>query len=258
VIRVFELSISVIYLGKCDCGERGLVNLYDELTYRDLIVSDVLSFVTRFATSTVEACHREEKREIYPGGCVSDASIARDQGCAAAGTNHQPSFGNPVKYREFLKGSLDICAFLDVTQNVIYDSQQGQVEENYSNNRLLQTSTMHSSNDLTVAAEPLEKEQARILPAGIDEETFNKAIDAVGEIIGEQNVSRTHQHGCLAGPQGEEWYGDHYEMRGPGRNTPSGAFRPKTAEEIQHIVKIANEYGIPLWVFSRGKNLGLV
>ena len=33
MVRVFELSISVIYSGKCDCGERGLVNLYDELTY---------------------------------------------------------------------------------------------------------------------------------------------------------------------------------------------------------------------------------
>lgn len=117
---------------------------------------------------------------------------------------------------------------------------------------------MHSTNDLTVASESLEKENSRVLPAGINEETFNKAFNAVGKFIGEQNVSRTHQHGGLAGPQGEEWYGDHYEMRGPSRNTPSGAFRPKTVEEIQHIVKIANEFRIPLWVFSRGKNLGSV
>ncbi|KAI1609679.1 hypothetical protein EDD36DRAFT_498516 [Exophiala viscosa] len=101
-----------------------------------------------------------------------------------------------------------------------------------------------------------ENENSRVLPAGIDSDTFDKAFDAVALVIGEENVSRTHEYGGLEGPQGEKWYGDHYEMRGAGRNTPSGAFRPKTVEEIQHIMKIANEYNLPLWVFSRGKNLG--
>ena len=98
----------------------------------------------------------------------------------------------------------------------------------------------------------------RVLPPGIDEAAFDKACDAVATIIGEENVSRTHEHGGLEGPRGEKWYGDHYEMRGEGRNTPAGAFRPATVEEIQRIMEIANEHKIPLWVFSRGKNLGYV
>ena len=96
----------------------------------------------------------------------------------------------------------------------------------------------------------------RILPRGLDEATFDKACDAVAKVVGEGNVSRTHEYGGLDGPRGGNWYGDHYEMRGEGRNTPAGAFRPETVEEIQQILKIANEYNIALWVFSRGKNLG--
>lgn len=100
--------------------------------------------------------------------------------------------------------------------------------------------------------------RGRVLPPGLNEITFDEACDAVAKVIGEENLSRTYEHGALEGPYGEKWYGDHYEMRGAGRNTPSGAFRPATVEELQAIFKIANEYNIPLWVFSRGKNLGSV
>lgn len=105
---------------------------------------------------------------------------------------------------------------------------------------------------------PFKETTARVLPPGLDEAAFERACDAVSKVIGEDNVSRTHECGGLDGPHGERWYGDHYEMRGTGRNTPAGAFRPGNVEEIQHVLKIANEYNLPLWVFSRGKNLGYV
>jgi FAD/FMN-containing dehydrogenase len=31
---------------------------------------------------------------------------------------------------------------------------------------------------------------------------------------------------------------------------------PKNVEETQGVLKICNEYKIPVWTFSRGKNLG--
>jgi UDP-N-acetylenolpyruvoylglucosamine reductase len=31
---------------------------------------------------------------------------------------------------------------------------------------------------------------------------------------------------------------------------------PRNIEEIKAVLKIANDYKIPLWTFSRGKNLG--
>jgi 4-cresol dehydrogenase (hydroxylating) flavoprotein subunit len=37
---------------------------------------------------------------------------------------------------------------------------------------------------------------------------------------------------------------------------PAGIVRPKTVEEIQALLKIANEYKTPLWAFSTGQNLG--
>jgi len=97
-----------------------------------------------------------------------------------------------------------------------------------------------------------------VLPPGLDDKAWHKICDLVGDVIGQDNVSRTYESGALPGPQGETYYSDFYEMRGEGRNTPAGAFRPKTVEDIQHIFKVANEYNVPLWVFSRGKNLGKV
>ena len=37
---------------------------------------------------------------------------------------------------------------------------------------------------------------------------------------------------------------------------PSGAVAPTSVEEVQAAVKIANQFRLPLWPISRGKNLG--
>lgn len=37
---------------------------------------------------------------------------------------------------------------------------------------------------------------------------------------------------------------------------PMGAVAPQSAEEVQAVVKIANQYLLPIWPISRGKNLG--
>src|SRR3990167_470242 len=37
---------------------------------------------------------------------------------------------------------------------------------------------------------------------------------------------------------------------------PAAAVAPTTVEQVQQIVKIANQYQIPLWTVSTGKNLG--
>ena len=38
--------------------------------------------------------------------------------------------------------------------------------------------------------------------------------------------------------------------------TASAALQPKSVEEIQGVLKIANKHKIPLWTISRGRNLG--
>ncbi|KAJ5554710.1 D-lactate dehydrogenase [Penicillium frequentans] len=47
-----------------------------------------------------------------------------------------------------------------------------------------------------------------------------------------------------------------YEDKDSERKVASAAVLPQSVEELQSILKIANKYAIPLWTFSRGKNLG--
>ncbi|HHW83497.1 MAG TPA: FAD-binding oxidoreductase [Actinomycetales bacterium] len=64
-------------------------------------------------------------------------------------------------------------------------------------------------------------------------------------VVGEENVIR---------PGEEAGYKDPYPLNS-GRTRWPGV-RPGSTEEVQEIVKLANELGQPLWTFSRGKNLG--
>jgi len=40
------------------------------------------------------------------------------------------------------------------------------------------------------------------------------------------------------------------------RHNPAGAISPGSVEEVQAVLRIANQYGLPVWPVSRGKNLG--
>ncbi|KAK3953468.1 hypothetical protein QBC32DRAFT_118812 [Pseudoneurospora amorphoporcata] len=96
----------------------------------------------------------------------------------------------------------------------------------------------------------------RVLPPSFDINTFDKVMDAMATIVGSDNVSRDSFHGNLGGPGGELFYGDIWPMGDTTDHTPSGAIRPKSVDEVQEIVKVANRYKLPLWTVSRGKNLG--
>jgi 4-cresol dehydrogenase (hydroxylating) len=85
-------------------------------------------------------------------------------------------------------------------------------------------------------------------------ETIGNFFDDVAHIVGEENISRTPDHGALEGTQGETSYGDSFSTETTHR--PSGAVRPSSVEEVQEIVKLANKHKVSLWTVSRGKNLG--
>lgn len=95
-----------------------------------------------------------------------------------------------------------------------------------------------------------------ILPPGVDEATFHAFFDEVTKLIGKETVSRDPSLGNLPGPNGEESYVDPWPLARD--HTPSGAVRPATVEEVQHVLKAANEYCVPFWTVSRGKDLGYV
>ena len=98
----------------------------------------------------------------------------------------------------------------------------------------------------------------RVLPPGLDETTFDKALEELENIVGRGNVSSTWEEGSLDGPHGQRQYGDLWPLAETNTRTPSGAIRPKSVQEVQDILKVANRYNLHLWTVSRGKNLGFV
>ncbi|KAI1613492.1 glycolate oxidase [Exophiala viscosa] len=88
-----------------------------------------------------------------------------------------------------------------------------------------------------------------VLPPGVSQTNFDRAIREWSNALGSENV--------FSGDNVKE-YIDPYELNEDAstRRVPSGAVCPATLEQAQTVLKIANKYQIPLWTFSRGKNLG--
>jgi 4-cresol dehydrogenase (hydroxylating) len=87
-----------------------------------------------------------------------------------------------------------------------------------------------------------------ILPPGVTKARFDQAMAAFARAIGAEWV--------LATDEDRETYLDMYS---PGReesHAASAALAPASVEQIQAVLKIANEFRIPLWPISRGKNFG--
>ncbi|MDL0088599.1 FAD-binding protein [Campylobacter gastrosuis] len=89
-----------------------------------------------------------------------------------------------------------------------------------------------------------------ILPVGVSEKNFNEAVAKFEEAIGKEWVFKSNEDVRL--------YRDAYsaEWDEPSKPIPSLALAPKEVSQVQAIVRIANEYKIPLFPISTGKNLG--
>ncbi|KAI9052176.1 hypothetical protein LZ554_003536 [Drepanopeziza brunnea f. sp. 'monogermtubi'] len=92
---------------------------------------------------------------------------------------------------------------------------------------------------------PLEN----VLPPSVKQTDFDTAIGKLQKILGYDNV--------YIGKALAE-YIDPYELQeDPSRRkVPSGAVCPATIADVQGVLKVANEFKIPVWTFSHGKNLG--
>ena len=86
---------------------------------------------------------------------------------------------------------------------------------------------------------------SRVLPPDVSEKEFSRAIDEWSKAIGAQHV--------LTDESIVASYGDPYPVK-PGAHQASAALRPGSTEEVQAVVRIANETGVPLHPISRGKN----
>src|SRR5688500_11200810 len=86
------------------------------------------------------------------------------------------------------------------------------------------------------------------LPVGVTAQAFDRALASFARIVGAQWV--------LSSDEDRRTYLDAYAPGDAEGYGPAAAVAPQTVEEIQAILRVANEHKVPLWPFSRGKNLG--
>ena len=89
----------------------------------------------------------------------------------------------------------------------------------------------------------------RTLPHGVSAKVLDAALDGFADVVGKQWVFREPGPGLAA-------YRDPYAIVDINRFVASAAVAPDSVEQVQAVVKIANEHGIPLWPISGGKNYG--
>ncbi|MEK9647988.1 MAG: FAD-binding oxidoreductase [Gammaproteobacteria bacterium] len=86
-----------------------------------------------------------------------------------------------------------------------------------------------------------------VLPPGISAAAFDRALADFGSVVGDEWV--------FASDEDRDTYIDHFAFD-QSAHVAAAAVAPETAQEVQSIVRLANEHKIPLWPISRGKNFG--
>ena len=84
------------------------------------------------------------------------------------------------------------------------------------------------------------------LPPGISQSDFDDALNDMRRIVGRDYV---FIEGDL------DSYLDPFSPTNRENHRPSGAVAPATVEEVQALMRVANEYSVPMWPISTGKNL---
>ncbi|KAF4422162.1 vanillyl-alcohol oxidase [Fusarium acutatum] len=97
---------------------------------------------------------------------------------------------------------------------------------------------------------------SQVLPPGIGPSEHHQFFDELAKVVGNENISRDASTGALVGPHQQQSYGDPYAIVNQDQHLPSGAVRPASVEEVQQVLRLANQFSIPLWTVSRGRNLG--
>ncbi|WP_298191967.1 FAD-binding oxidoreductase [Novosphingobium sp.] len=87
-----------------------------------------------------------------------------------------------------------------------------------------------------------------VLAPGLKKADFKSAVAAMRKVVGDDWV--------FADPEAVAPWKKSYTPDPYGKHVPVGAVCPETVEQVQAIVKIANEFRQPIWPVSTGKNMG--
>jgi len=84
------------------------------------------------------------------------------------------------------------------------------------------------------------------LPPGVTAAAMDKALARLRKIVGNEWV--------YTGADAESYHDPYPIGNDDTLHKPHAAVAPNSVEQVQDIVRVANEYGIPLWPVSRGRN----
>jgi 4-cresol dehydrogenase (hydroxylating) len=79
-----------------------------------------------------------------------------------------------------------------------------------------------------------------------DDAATSAALAALVKELGQENV--------LVSEEELREYRDPYDYKGSDEYTGSAVVTPRSVEDVQSIVRVANEFRVPLWTFSTGRN----
>jgi 4-cresol dehydrogenase (hydroxylating) len=87
---------------------------------------------------------------------------------------------------------------------------------------------------------------SQVLPSGPSEREVSRAVERFSAALGAGAVH--------ADPEGTAAYHDPFPVGDRDEFAPAAVVSPSSTEEVQAVVRIANELKVPLWTVSRGKN----
>jgi FAD/FMN-containing dehydrogenase len=88
-------------------------------------------------------------------------------------------------------------------------------------------------------------------PPGVSSEDFSRALQQLARVVGDEWVFSTDEDVALYDDGYDPFVGEPEQ-----RHSASAAVAPTTVEQVQQIVRIANQYKLPLYTISTGRNLG--
>src|SRR4051812_31485297 len=86
------------------------------------------------------------------------------------------------------------------------------------------------------------------LPPGVTHDQLAKAVDAFASELGADKV--------LTSDEDRREFRDPFAYETWDDYGASAIVMPTSVEEVQAVVRVANEHGIPLWTHSTGRNNG--
>ena len=88
----------------------------------------------------------------------------------------------------------------------------------------------------------------RVLPPGLDDSAFDRVLEQLAAAVGNEHV--------LTGADETRDFRDPFWFHAWDDYEASAVVQPASVEEVQEIVRIANEHKVPIWISGVGKNNG--